>query len=275
MSEFLALASAAMFGLGDFTGGFATRRLPVWTVMAWSQLVGLVVLAAGIIAVPASSVGAGDLGFGAVAGLAGLGGLALLYTALAQGTMSVVAPVTAATGASLPVAYDLATGARPSPLQWLGLCLGVLAVALLGIETKRRTPDRRSVMLALSAGTGFAVFFIALAQTDPAAGVWPVVAARSVSIPLAFAAAGLAGRPSPPRRAEAGLVAGAGLLDTAANVAVLAALQRGSLAISTVLSSLYPVFTAVAAVVVLRERPGVKQTAGIVLAVGAVAALAG
>ena len=60
----------------------------------------------------------------------------------------------------------------------------------------------------------------------------------------------------------------------AANVSIALALQRGPLGISAVLSSLYPAFTAITAVIVLHERPRPGQTVGIVLAMGAIVALA-
>ena len=47
---------------------------------------------------------------------------------------------------------------------------------------------------------------------------------------------------------------------------ILLALQTGPLGINTVLTSLYPAFTALAAVVFLHERPTVGQRIGILLA---------
>ena len=58
-----------------------------------------------------------------------------------------------------------------------------------------------------------------------------------------------------------------------ANLFVAAALQRGPLGVVSVLSSLYPVVTAVAAVVILRERLTAPQIGGVVLAMIAVALL--
>jgi drug/metabolite transporter (DMT)-like permease len=275
MSQLFALSSAVMFGLGDFTGGFTTKRLPVWSVMFWSQFYGVPILVAGFALVPVDEVRGADVAWGAAGGLLGLFGLAILYTALAGGRMSVIAPITGATTAMLPVVFDLATGASLSRLEWLGITLGVVAVVLLGVDSSTTGAQRREVLLALLSGVAFAAFFIALAQTDEAAGLWPVAGARLVSLPAALALIIFRRTRSRPTGRDATLVTTAGTLDMGANIALLLALQRGSLAVSSVLSSMYPAVTAIAAVIVLKERPSRAQQAGIAVALGAVAALAG
>jgi uncharacterized membrane protein len=47
------------------------------------------------------------LAFGTVGGVMGVGGLALLYDALARGQMGVVAPMTATQTAGLPVIFGM------------------------------------------------------------------------------------------------------------------------------------------------------------------------
>lgn len=273
MSEGLALASAVLFGFGDFTGGFVTRRLSAWRVMLWSQLFGLLILAAGFLVVRVEAVTPADVFFGALSGLAGAIGIVLFYTALARGTMSVVAPVTGATGAALPVLFDLLTGVSLTGPEWTGIGLGMLAVTSLGLDVTKKGASPQSFLLAIAAGVSFALFFIAFAQTDDASGLCPAAAARMVSIPLAALVALGLGNARLPERSDLPLVATAGGLDMAANVSILLALQRGTLAVGTVLSSLYPAFTALAAIVFLRERPTTVQFGGIVLALGAVVAL--
>jgi drug/metabolite transporter (DMT)-like permease len=68
-------------------------------------------------------------------------------------------------------------------------------------------------------------------------------------------------------------IAGAGLFDMGANLLIAAALQRGPLGVVSVLSSLYPVVTALAAVVVLKERLSRTQLVGVGLAMIAVVLL--
>ncbi len=274
MSQILALTSAVFYGFGDFLGGIATRRSSVWTVTAWSQTFGLGVLAIGLFVVPADVVTTADILWGALAGVIGLVGLAMLYSTLASGSMTIVAPIAGATTAVIPVVVDLSQGAELSARHWFGIGLALGAVLLIGIDPAGKSTDIRTIGRAILAGTAFGIFFIALAQTSEASGLWPLVAARGTTIPIAFLIAGFRGVAAPPKGRDLGLVALLGNLDMAANVAIALALQRGPLGISTVLSSLYPAFTAIAAVIVLRERPRPAQTVGIVLAMGAIVALA-
>lgn len=274
MSQILALASAVFYGLGDFLGGISTRRSSVWTVTAWSQTLGLGVLVVGLIVVPAEAVTTADILWGALAGVIGLAGLAALYSTLASGSMTIVAPIAGATTAVIPVIVDLSRGAEMSTRHWIGIGLALGAVLLIGINPASRGTDVRMVGRAVLAGAAFGIFFIAFAQTSEASGLWPLVGARGTTIPIAFAIAGFKRVAAPPKGRDLGILAVLGNLDMAANVAIALALQRGPLGISAVLSSLYPAFTALTAVIVLHERPRPGQTVGIVLAMGAIVALA-
>jgi drug/metabolite transporter (DMT)-like permease len=93
-----------------------------------------------------------------------------------------------------------------------------------------------------------------------------LIAGRAVSITLGFVILVVLRELSRPNRDAAPAVAVAGNGDAAANIAVLLALQTGPLGISVVLISIYPAFTALAAVIFLHERPTVVQRLGIVLA---------
>lgn len=270
MSQLLAILSAALFGLADFAGGRAARELSVWRVTAWSQLVGLPLLVVGVILVPAEHIQASDLAFGVLAGVVGLIGLALLYSALAAGAMSLVAPIIGTVAAVLPVIWDVATGASITTLNWLGVVVGIVAVALIAGERSGETLSTKLLLQALGAAVAFAIFYIALAQTSTDSGLWPIVAARSVAMPLAFGAALIAGSAAMPPRGLRKFVFTAGMFDMVANLAILVSLQTGPMGINVVLTSLYPVFTVTAAVLILREHPTKRQTIGIVTAISAV-----
>ena len=270
MTLALALGGAVFYGFADFSGGYASRRLPPWLVTAASQTIGLLALAAGLILFPATSVGVGDIAWGAVAGIGGVVGVGLLYRSLGEGTMAVVSPITAATTAAIPVVVDLATGATMTVLTGLGVVLAILAIATIAGERSSARISPRLLAMALIAGAGFAVFFIAIAQTGEASGFWPLVGARAVTVPLGW----LLHRSLEPsanlRGGPLRWVALAGLLDMGANLLVAVALQRGPLGIVSVLTSLYPVVTALAAVAIVGERLTRVQFVGVGLAMIAV-----
>ncbi len=97
MTFALALGGAVLYGLADFSGGYAAERLPPWGVVAWSQSIGLIALVAGLLIFPAEQVTVADIGWGMLAGFGGAIGVGLLYRSLAEGTMAIVSPVTTAT----------------------------------------------------------------------------------------------------------------------------------------------------------------------------------
>ena len=112
MAALLALFSAATYGVGDFCGGLAARKIPATTVLLWSHLLGLTLLLLATLFV-AGDAEAGDLVIGALGGLAGAAGVGLLYKGLAVGQMSVVAPITALLSAAVPVIAGYVEGELP------------------------------------------------------------------------------------------------------------------------------------------------------------------
>lgn len=281
----LALASAVSWGASDFLGGLTERRAAGTSVAFASQLVGLVALLATAPLV-AGSAGAGDLAWGAAAGVGGSVGVALLYHGLAVGLMSVVAPLTAVGAASLPVVFGLLTGERPGPAPLTGVVLALVAVAVLCASPGPDGPPpdapaepaspgrhRAGLVAGLLSGAGFGVFFICLGRTADGAGLWPLVAARVSSVTL-LAVIGLSiGRALVPRGVASGVVA-VGLLDVTANVCYLLATRRGLLSVVALLASLYPAATVLMARLVLRERLSRVQAAGLAGAGAAVALIA-
>ena len=89
MVYLLAIASAVFYGAADFAGGLATRRSGATPVVLLSQASGLVLLALILPLLPHASPTMPDLLWGAGAGVTGGVGVALLYRALAIGTMAV------------------------------------------------------------------------------------------------------------------------------------------------------------------------------------------
>ena len=284
----LTLASAALYGAADFLGGMASRRAHAIPIVVVSQFAGLIALTAILPLLEAATPARNDWIWGSAAGLAGGIGVALLYHALAHGSMAIVAPITAVCAVSLPVAAAIALGERPGIGTSAGIALAIAAIVLVSQQSASNgdgggpvaqgfSPVARasSVGIALASGVARGVFFLALARTSAHAGMWPLVAARAVSFVL-FAALALVTRRSlrMPRNVVAIAMAG-GIIDMVANLLYLVATRYGPLSIVVTLSSLYPASTVLLARTVLGERISVVQTAGIVCALVAVMLIVG
>ena len=274
----LSLATAAVFGTGDFFGGLATKRASVVQVIAGSHLVGLAgVLAASLIL--AESFRWVDLTLGALGGAFGGIGVAFLYRRLAVGPMQIVAPLTAITSAVVPVAWGAIIGERLSGTVWLGIAIGLIAIGLVsyadGPASLERAVTAQVVGESLLAGCGFGAFFILLDATEAPSAPWPVVGARLLtSVVLTGFLLARRAPVVPQNPTIIGLIAATGLFDTAANVGFLLATVRGELAVVAVLTSLYPIATAVLAAIVLGERMTTIQGTGFAGALGATALIA-
>jgi drug/metabolite transporter (DMT)-like permease len=246
----------------------------VLAVLAWSQLIGLVLVVV-IVVVGGFSLQADRVWWGVGAGVLGSLGVGLFYAGLAAGAMSLVAPLSAC-GALVPVAVALAGGERLAALTVVGMVLALAGAVLVSRTTGehlRLTP--RVIAMAVGAGVAFGAvitMFQQGGQGDDDASMTVVLAARAASL-LATAVAVLATRTSPAIR-DAGVVPlllGVGLGDTGANVLLTLASGGDQDAIVAVLASLYPVVTVVLARVVLSERLSAWQAAGVVAALAGVA----
>jgi drug/metabolite transporter (DMT)-like permease len=283
MIELLALGSAVLYGAADFFGGLTARRANTIATVFVSQFVGLVLLLLVLPFLPASAISAGDWIWGFVAGLSGGIGVALLYRALATGAMAVVAPTTAVIAAIIPVLFALVLGERLRLLTWSGVALALVAIGLVSrpaSEDPMPGEPKSSAFppgfgLALLSGFAVGIFFLSLARTTTAAGMWPLVAARIATLVL-FGAIALATRRTllMSRPAAATAVTG-GALDMAANALYMTAARIGPLSVVVTLASLYPASTVLLARVVLGERLGAVQIVGIVCALAAVLIIVG
>jgi drug/metabolite transporter (DMT)-like permease len=271
MSILLALSSAIVYGVGDYCGGRASRFHPSAIVTLVGQVISLVLVVAAVAVMGTPMPDAATLAWGIVAGAAGAVGLACLYHAFAHGAMTVVAPISAVVGAVLPVVVGLATGERPETIAYIGIALAICSVALVsGAIGKHERPTPRRIMgFAVAAGTGFGILFVALDRADPDSGLWPLVAARSSSVPLLIVIVLVSGAKLGQQRRQLRLAYVAGGLDMAANVLYLEAVRGGLLSVVAVVSSLYPASTVMLAFIFDRERVNRWQAAGMAAAAAA------
>jgi drug/metabolite transporter (DMT)-like permease len=277
MAVVLALCAAASWGLADFLAGLASRRVSVPVVLLLVEGGGLVVVLAVtlISGEPFFDDGADALS-AAAGGLSGVLGLGCFYRALAIGTMSVVAPISAA-GVALPVVVGVVSGDRPSALAATGLALIVCGVVLASREqhdsAEQAAASRASIALALLAAVGFGGFFALTDAPADASVLWTLVLARGAAILLVGAVVLVNRPPLPSRRFALGLC-GVGTIDLLATGFIALANTKGDLSVVAVLGGMYPVATVLLAAAVLHERLRPPQLVGVILALGGVAAVA-
>jgi drug/metabolite transporter (DMT)-like permease len=211
-----------------------------------------------------------------LAGIAGVIALGCFFRALAIGTMSIVAPISA-TGVTLPVVVGLVTGDRLSTIVAVGIAVTVSGVVLASRErhddAQRAAIGRRSIALALVAAVGFGSYF---ALSDSAADdsvLWLLVLSRIVPVPTLALIAWRRRMPLPPR-SRALVLMGAGSVDCTATALYALANTKGALSIVAVVGSLYPVMTVVLARTFLGERIRPVQQAGVAAALAGVAMIA-
>ena len=271
----ISLASAFSWGVSDFLGGLTSRRLPVLGVLAVSQPAGLVLIALVIAIFGADPIHADKFAIAALAGAASLGGLWAFYSAMAMGTVSVVAPI-ASLGVVVPVAVGLARGDAPAAIQLIGLVPAIVGVVILGYEEHPEHAGiaRRSIVLAIVAGLGFGIFFTGLDIASPDRPGWAVLAVRVGGV-ITVAIALLISRPR--LAAVSGSIAvllTIGFFEVLANTLFAVASTKGVLPVVAVGGSMYPAFTIALAHGVLGERLARIQWAGVVLALLGVALIA-
>ncbi|MDX1659032.1 MAG: EamA family transporter [Nitriliruptorales bacterium] len=278
MSIFLALTAAVSWGTSDFLGGLAGRRAgddSVLSILFVTQAMGFVptLIAALLVA---GEVTSGDVLIGAVAGLVGMAGVAALYRGLRIGKMGVVAPITGAVAAAIPVVASVVQGEIPSVLTWAGIALALLAIVLVSADrTTSEEPATGNMppglAEAIGAGLGFGLIFLLLDLTTPGSGLWPLIVLRGIGTVLVALAAVVVGQRLTAPVGTGRTLVGVALFDSLATITYLFATREGLLAVVAVIASLYPVATVVWARVAIDEQLARHQQGGLVLALGAVA----
>lgn len=272
MVTLFAALSALTYGCADFTGGLASRKSPVSAVVAWSQAVGILIA---LIAIPLLGGSPPTLDtwlWGAAAGLAGAAGLGFLYQGLSTGLAAVVSPTAALTSAALPVFFGFLLGERPGSTTWIGVALALPAVLLLSVERgDGKSEVLKSLRTGLIAGLGFGGFFILLSRTGEDSGIWPLVAARSASVPLLLIFTKIRRKSLVLEKGSRRATIGAGALDMVANVFFLLASRSGMLITASVVTALYPAPTVILQRIVFKEKLGVLRIVGLALALAGIA----
>jgi len=264
-----ALFASISWGAGDFSGGLATRRAQVLSVVFGAYTIGFCVLVILALLLSERFPTTLDLTWGGVAGLAGAVGLVAFYQALSVGRMGIVAPIAAMLSAAIPVIFGALTQGLPGPLQLVGFGLALIAVGLIsGLGVVKGRP--KGLWLALLAGVGFGSFFILISRVSQGEIFWPLAAARLSSLVFLLAIIVIRRQQVLPGKQVWPIVFLAGVLDVAGNVFFVLATHSGRLDVAAMLSSLYPAVTVLLATILLKERVSRLQAIGVVVALVAI-----
>jgi drug/metabolite transporter (DMT)-like permease len=267
------LASALSWGAGDFSGGLASKRAPLFGVILLGHGIGLALVVVMALLWREPLPAGADLGWGAVAGISGVAGLAALYRGLAVGRMGVVAPVSALVTAALPVLFGALIEGLPGRLKLAGFALALVGIWLIA-GTGDAADGRDGLGMALLAGAGFGAFFILIHQGSTTATFWPLAAARVASVMLILSVVLLRRRAWAPPRLTVPLVLLSGTLDVGGNAFFVLAGQAGRLDVAAVLSSMYPASTVLLATLLLGERMTRAHAVGVLAVLAAIALIA-
>ena len=305
----LALASAAGYGGSDYAGGLAARRGSVIriTILAQAVAAALMIFILPLAGLPAPSPG--GLAWGAAAGVGEAIGALALYAGFRDAAFSVAGPISAVGSAGFSVLAGLLLGERPGMLAMIGI--GLALPAIIGVsaspgsarpgrgrpghatpgrpEPHRDEPGQGSpaesrragsglpsagVIWGLLAGASFALLFIALNRAGGGSGPWPLVASQFTALAVVVCLGAATGEARLPARHAAGLAALTGVTGAAGEGLYFYATHAGLLAVTAVLTSLYPALTIALARLLQGERLTVTRLTGLCLAAASVGLIA-
>jgi drug/metabolite transporter (DMT)-like permease len=270
------VGAALSWGVSDFGGGLASRRVAPLAAVVSSQAVSVSVAIAVLALVGERYPGSESVTWAIVAGVAAFISLVSFYRSLASGAMGLAAAVSGVMGAGLPVVAGAISGEHLQPADVAGIAFALVAVVLVAWPANDVGIGRESLALAVLAGVAGGCFFIAMGRSTLAGGEtgWPVAASRMTVFVLAVAATVLLRKSRATVRGASPLIVLVGLTDMIGSAFFVSAGTQGALSVAAVVSSQYPALTAVLARVILNERLARPHVAGIALALIAIALIA-
>jgi drug/metabolite transporter (DMT)-like permease len=264
------LAAAVVWGVSDFSGGYASRKGNSFHVLSISGLAGVFVLILAELVFRESFPAPKGVMWAMLAGLSGTLGLSTLYFGLATRNSATVAPVSAVLGAALPVAFSYFIQGAPAITQLIGFFVAFAGIWLVSQTSDRDNSSSRSgLLLGIIAGVGFSGFFILISQADPVNVITPLIISRSTFFTASLLL--LLSRKHPFASLTLNPIAIlAGMLDAGGNVLFMVARQLTRLDIAVVLSSIYPAFTVLLTALIVKEKITRRQWVGVVVCLAAI-----
>jgi drug/metabolite transporter (DMT)-like permease len=308
----LALAAAVSFSASDYAAGLATRRASVVRVTLVTELTHTALILCLIPLVSRQTPSLASLAWGALAGISGLAGAMALYLGFRHAAFSIASSISAVGSAAFSVLAGLLFGERPGALSLAGIALALPAIAAVSAstgsaesgsahpgpagpsvgppgpgDTGDTEPAGRAgpaggglsghsagVIWGLVAGAAFGLYFISLNQAGSATDAWPLAASGVTALVAITVVAVVTRQLKPPPPGTRWLSALTGITAAAGTFTFFLATHRGLLAITAVITSLYPAGTILLARVLSGERLTKVRLAGLGLAAASVVLIA-
>jgi drug/metabolite transporter (DMT)-like permease len=280
LNALLALASALLWGGADFSGGMGVGAAGGKTgsalrVVLLSHISSFSVLLAIVLMRHEPMPHGPLLAWSLLAGFCGGVSLTCFYMALSRGAMGASAAVSGLLAAAIPAFVSIAIEGAPTILRIAGFLLAAAAIWMIAAGPARQHAATSTMVLAIIAGIGFGVYFVALRMANPLGVFVPMTLARVGSLitcGLTFLFLSSRGATGGGRLTGKAVLwaLSAGTLDTTGNLLFIAATRAGRLDVAAVLASLYPASTIVLAGWLLHERLSRRQWLGMAVAACAV-----
>jgi drug/metabolite transporter (DMT)-like permease len=303
----LALAAAVSYSGSDYAAGLAARGASVVRVTVVAQVTNAVLLTPAVPFVSAGAPPPASLAWGAVAGVSGVVGTIALYLGFRHAAFSVASSVSAVGSAAFSVLAGLLFGERPGPLSLAGIALALPAIAAVSVGTgqaatgqaatgqaatggahdpagvpgaaghlRRSATGRHAagVGWGLVAGAAIGLFFTGLNRAGSGSDLWPLAVAELTAVVAVIGVAAVTRQLGPPPAGTRWLSVLTGITAAAGTFCYFLATHRGLLAITAVITSLYPAGTILLARLLLGERLTAVRIAGLCLAAASVSLIA-
>jgi drug/metabolite transporter (DMT)-like permease len=312
LAVLLALGAAAAYGGGDFAAGLAARQASVVRVTVLAEVTSAALLLCVIPFISSQTPSLTSVLWGIAAGASGVTGAMALYLGFRHAAFSVASSVSAVATAAFSVLAGLALGEQPGALALAGIALALPAIVAVstparkqipavtspgrggqGPVTKERSleppggsrgvapPGQQStgrhavgVGLGLAAGAGFGLFFIGLNEAGSGTDLWPIVVSQVAAMVTVICVATVTRDLRPPPAGARRLSVLTGAIGAAGTALFFLSAHHGLLAVTAVITSLYPAETILLARLLTGERLTAVRIIGLCLAGASVGLIA-
>jgi drug/metabolite transporter (DMT)-like permease len=312
LAVLLALAAAAGYGGSDYAAGLAARRASVVRVTMLAEVTSAILLICVVPFISSQAPSTTSVLWGMAAGVSGAAGAMALYLGFRHAAFSVASSVSAVGTAAFSVLAGVALGEKPGAFSLAGIALALPAIVAVSTPASQAVPDGATpgqpgqgsvteerglgpsrgsreaatpgqpgrhhhaagVGFGLAAGAGFGLFFIGLNEAGSGSDLWPIVISQLAAlVTVTCVAAATRDLRLPPTGARR-LSVMAGTIGAAGTAMFFLATHHGLLAVTAVITSLYPAVTILLARVLSGERLTALRIIGLSLAAASVALIA-